>query len=128
MQDLVAERLRVVKRFLNANEDLEERVRSLLICASYDPEEDLFTLTLGEVQPAITESIRNHIYLRLDPPSMKLVGIEIPDLTTRIFDDPLVKTIWHSTQALLGPAEGGKGTPEPEFKWAQELRELVSQD
>lgn len=50
--------------------------------------DDLFTLTLGEIQPAVTESVRNSLYLRMDLQTWRIVGIEIPELSLRLNDDP----------------------------------------
>ena len=68
-----------LREILAANGDLEERIRSLAVTVTYDDEFDIFLLTLGEPQPAITEEMPggHGLQLRLDPESLKIVGYEV---------------------------------------------------
>ena len=70
---------------LAANDDLEERARSLSVSVTYDDEFDIFAITLGEPQPAITEEVPSGhgLQLRLDPESFKIVGYEILGFRSR---------------------------------------------
>jgi len=118
------------KSVLNANEDLASRLRELSVCITYDRDGDTFILTLGEPQEALTESVdENRLYVRIDPATLKIVGIEIPDLTIRLGDDPVVKRIWLAARNMTGPSfsadipETGAGAAE---RLAHELRELVA--
>ncbi len=60
-----------------ANADLEQRLMSLSVNVGYDDEFDIFLLTIGEPQPAFTEPIRDGLQLRIDPETLKIVGIEV---------------------------------------------------
>ena len=86
-----------------ANTDLLARLRQLSVTSSYDPEEDLFVLTLGEAQEALTESVGNAWYVRLDPESYKVVGLEIPDVSQLIKSHPEVMDLWLHAARLTGP-------------------------
>ncbi|MCH7811492.1 MAG: DUF2283 domain-containing protein [Chloroflexi bacterium] len=70
---------------LAANSDLEERLGSLNIVVTYDAEFDIFLLSLGEPQPAITEEISSGhgLQVRLDPETLKIVGFEILGFQSR---------------------------------------------
>ena len=59
------------------NSDLAERLEASSLRVSYDEEFDIFMLTIGEPQPAITEEIVDGLQLRLEPDSLKLLGFEI---------------------------------------------------
>ena len=60
-----------------ANADFDERAAALAVSVTYDEEFDIFLLTLGDPQEAITEEVRDGLQMRLDPPSLKIVGFEI---------------------------------------------------
>jgi len=63
--------------FFKANADFEEAVKGLKVTVTYDEEFDIFLLTLGEPQEAITEEIGDGLQVRLDPASLKILGFEI---------------------------------------------------
>jgi len=111
---------------LTANEDLAIRLRELSLGITYDRDDDTFILTLGEPQEALTESLDgSRLYIRVDPETLKIVGIEIPDLTSRIGDDARVKIIWLAARRLAGPSTSAD-VPDASERLARELRELVA--
>ncbi len=65
------------KDIFEANADLEERVGKLDVRISYDEEFDIFLIAFGRSTRAITEEIRDGLYARVDPESLKIVGFEI---------------------------------------------------
>lgn len=58
------------------NPDLISRLQSEDVTYGYDVDHEIFWIQIGEIKEAITESINNSIYLRYDPDSGKVVGIE----------------------------------------------------
>lgn len=60
-----------------ANFDLAERVEAEEVTLDYNPEADVLTITIGEPRPAITEPLFDDIMYRVDPDTLKIVGIEI---------------------------------------------------
>ena len=72
-------------QILAANSDLEERLGSLNVVVTYDAEFDIFLLSLGEPQPAITEEVSSGhgLQVRLDPETLKIVGFEILGFQSR---------------------------------------------
>lgn len=98
-----------LREILAANSDLEERIRSLAVAITYDDEFDIFLVTLGEPQPAITEEIpEGHgLQFRLDPESLKIIGYEILSFRSRylkahpefqqhfdaLFEKPPIRTV-----------------------------------
>ena len=60
-----------------ANFDLGERVESEELSLDYNPEADVLTITVGEPRSAITEPWLDDILYRVDPDTLKIVGIEI---------------------------------------------------
>ena len=60
-----------------ANFDLAERIEAEVVTMDYNPEADALTITIGESQPAITEPLFDDIMYRLDPDTLKIVGIEV---------------------------------------------------
>lgn len=118
-----------LKSVLQANEDLAARVRELSVGIVYDRDDEQFMLTLGETQEALTESLDGgRLYIRIDPDTLKIVGIEIPDLTARLNDDPAVRSIWAAARNVAGPsisADGPESVAEASERLAKELRQLV---
>lgn len=127
--DLAAEQRERQKFFgeiLAANRDLGERLKSLAVSAFYDPEDDLYGIVIGRPQEALTESVHNRLYIRLDPATLKVVGIEIPDLTARLSDDDGIRRLWADSRHLLGPTDpAADAAVEPQERFAAELRDLV---
>lgn len=119
-----------VKRVLDANHDLATRLRELSVSIAYDRDDDTFMLTLGEHQEALTESLGgSHLYIRIDPDTLKIVGIEIPDLTARIDDDPGVKRIWLAARNVAGPCTATDipdTVTEASERLERELRQLAA--
>jgi hypothetical protein len=103
----------------DANDDLPQRVASLSVATFYDREDDTLTVTFGDVQEALTESVRNQFFLRVDPDSLKLVGIEIPHLSRRLKDSPPLAKMLHR----FFPLAVVDANPAADF--AGEMRELV---
>jgi len=126
---LVKEGEAFFKSVLQANEDLAARFRELSVYIAHDRDDDTFILTLGEPQEALTESLDgSRIYVRIDPDTLKIVGIEIPDLTTRLNDDPVVKSIWAAARTVAAPsisADVHEPVAEASERLAKELRQLV---
>ena len=89
------------------------------ISTLHDREEDTFFLTIGNPQEAIYESVDNRLYLRLDPDTLKIVGVEIPHVSRRLKDDPRIAAL---LQPYLAVIASESGTAEA---FAQTLRELA---
>ncbi len=100
---LQAESRAFLQEIVEANRDLNKRLADIDVCVSYEPGEDLFTLMLGDPQEALTESIDNVFYIRVDPESLAIVGIEVPYLSERLQDHPDIAKLWRSATGMVGP-------------------------
>jgi hypothetical protein len=96
----------VLEELLRVNEDLSERMRTLSYRVFYDREDDSFTLTIGEPQEALTESSNNEMYLRYDADTLKIVGIEVPHASKRLFDNRFLSDLMRSIPATVRDAVG----------------------
>ena len=127
---LVKEGETFLQRVLKANEDLETRLRNLSMCIAYDRDDDTFMLTLGQPAEALTESLDGgRLYVRIDPETLSIVGVEVPDLTLRLGDTPAVKSIWQAARDTLGPCaskEVRDPVKEASERLARELRRLLA--
>jgi hypothetical protein len=68
---------RLVKDLLEANNDLEERLRKSEFKVGYDNEHDMLLVTIGAPQEAITEQVSKRLYVRFDPETDRIVGMTI---------------------------------------------------
>jgi hypothetical protein len=110
----------MIIRILNANEDLSERMDQEGITLEWDRAEDVLYVTLGDPRPSLTESVRNTIYLRVHPDTLKLHGVEFHHAAALASQSPKLA-------ALLELAEQQAGAPlKIPRRFAQDLRELVS--
>lgn len=60
-----------------ANFDLAERIEVEEVTLDYNPEADVLSITIGEPRPAVTEPLFDDIMYRVDPDTLKIVGVEI---------------------------------------------------
>jgi hypothetical protein len=74
---LEQEHLELVQRIWAANDDLAERMNALGVTTVYDADLDTLFTRIGPPVEALTESIDDHIGLRVDPDTLKIVGWEI---------------------------------------------------
>lgn len=67
------------------------------------------------------------LYLRMDPQTWKIVGIEIPELSLRLNDDPGLLRLWMAAIRLAGPngAVAGEVEPAPTQRLGHDLREFL---
>ena len=112
-QRLIHEHEESLWEVLRANDDLDVRLRTLSVGVFYDRDDDIFEVTLGDPQEAITESVRNQLSIRLDPDTLEIVGLEIPNLSARIRDDPMLRQLWGLLLRIAGPASAVPGETEP---------------
>jgi len=81
--DLAREHADAVRAIMDANEDLSERLSDQGTYFVYDEEDDFFAIMIGPPVEAVTESIANTILFRVEPETLKIVGIEIFDFEKR---------------------------------------------
>ena len=62
---------------IKANRDLKRRLSKSEFDLAYDAEHDILMVTIGVPQEAITEQIEDHVFCRLDPDTLKVVGFSI---------------------------------------------------
>ena len=60
-----------------ANFDLGDRLEVEEIKLEYNPEADVLVITIGDPVPAITEPVIDDIMYRVEPDTLKVVGVEI---------------------------------------------------
>lgn len=73
----MAKRLNPISDVLEANPTLEDRLGNSQITVAYDAEFDIFLLTIGEPQEAITEEIADGFQVRIDPDTLQILAFEI---------------------------------------------------
>jgi len=66
----------LINEIIAANQDFAERAANATLRVIFDSDEDLFIFELGGPQASMTESVHNTIFLRVDPNTLKLNGIE----------------------------------------------------
>ena len=66
-----------IQKIIAANGDLAQRMAELGIISEYDEDEDILFVTIGPPVEALTETVANCVGLRVDPDTLKLVGLEI---------------------------------------------------
>lgn len=59
------------------NYDLSDRIMNEGITLDYNPEADVLSITIGDPKSAITEPWLDDAMYRVDPDTLKIVGIEI---------------------------------------------------
>jgi hypothetical protein len=80
---LAQEHAEAIRAIFDANDDLQDRLVGLDTELVYDPEDDYFAVLIGPPTDATTESIANCILLRVEPDTLKIVGLEIYDFERR---------------------------------------------
>lgn len=72
-----AEDVNTLTEILEANHDLESRLKSELLSVTYDDEFDIFMVTIGDPRPCATEDVADGLQIRYDPQSLKVSAFEI---------------------------------------------------
>jgi uncharacterized protein YuzE len=76
-REIDQERTDALRRLLEANSDLEQRIRTSEISAVFDLEDDLLAITFDKPQEALTLDVDGCLFFRVDPDTYKIVGIEV---------------------------------------------------
>ncbi|MHB8577780.1 MAG: hypothetical protein ACYDCQ_20910, partial [Dehalococcoidia bacterium] len=95
--------------------------------ATYDHDDDLLSVVVGEPSAAITESIENGLYIRIDPDSEKIVGFEVYDIRSHIIAEPIYLNVILDLLSLvsLRPADSTAEAADAPKRFAASFRELV---
>jgi len=88
VQKLRAERNQLLQQIVAANADIDQRIRELGVTVCYDREDDVLLISIGAHTEAITESIEPGRLARLDPETLKIVGLEVLGFVAQIARDP----------------------------------------
>lgn len=83
LANLAREHAEMIDAIFSANADLSERMATLSKELVYDPEDDYFAIVIGPPVEATTETIANTIAFRVEPDTLKIVGIEFYDFEKR---------------------------------------------
>lgn len=67
----------ILEQIMKVNGDLAERLSEGTLKVSYDPEFDIFMLTIGEPIKAITEQINDGFQVRVEPDTLRISAFEI---------------------------------------------------
>ena len=84
MAELEREHREWIADIVARNQDLEERMRVLGVSVAIDEEDDALFLTIGPPTEALTESIDGLFYLRVEPDTLKVVGVEVWGFSTAL--------------------------------------------
>jgi hypothetical protein len=74
------------------------------VSSFYDREDDVLVITIGGPAEAITESVSNTFFLRVDPDTLKLVGIEVSVVKTLIARQPEFLDLFADATGVPGPS------------------------
>ncbi|MDA0733246.1 MAG: DUF2283 domain-containing protein [Chloroflexi bacterium] len=92
-----------------ANFDLLERLIGLGAEIAYDEDSDVLFITIGhEPNEAVTEHLIDTIYYRIDPDSLKIVGITILEFMTNILAKNRLAVIAFGDDFTKLRAKGGR--------------------
>lgn len=121
------EHVDLVRRVLGANDDLAERAGDLGIRSIYSPQDDTWSTYIGPSAEALTVNVDDHLLLRYDPESLKLIGLEIIELRGYLSQRPealrLLLNLTRASGARIEPEESSDATLAAV---ARDVRELVS--
>jgi hypothetical protein len=79
-----------LERLVAANHDLGQRFEMLGASVYYDPEDDWFIIAIGEPAESVTLDVDEVMSVRLAPDSWKILGFEMPSLTSFMATHPVV--------------------------------------
>lgn len=88
LANLAREHATALQAIFDANDDLPQRLASLDKELVYDTEDDYFAIVIGPPVEAITESLANAVLFRVEPETLKIVGIAIYDFEKRRKNTP----------------------------------------
>ncbi len=94
-----------------ANADLSQRIQSEDVTIAYNPEADVLSIAIGAPRPALTEPRDGDLLYRVDPDTLKIVGVEIV-----AFEGHFLKKrgkYGKALQAYAGQKTNGTGGPTP---------------
>ena len=112
-----------------ANDDLDVRILALGLHVAYDREDDTLILTIGPLVEATTESIANTVLVRVDPDTLKCVGLEVIGFKALLRERPpmpaslLTALDWldRAVTALFRPP-----TPEETAELGRTVKQLLA--
>lgn len=117
-----------MRQLFAANEDLPQRLRAAKVEAVYDMEDNLLEITLDGPQEALSESIENTLYLRVNAETSKIVGIELEHFSQHLNErSGFLRFVLHVLElagiesiAIVPPVA------EPDVDPVRDMRELAS--
>jgi hypothetical protein len=115
------------QRLAASNADLAARIAADGSLVYYDPEDDCLIVTVGPPVPAVTFEATDHLNLRYEPGSYRLVAVETLGAQARMLLHPEMATTTRNLIAL-GMTAPAKYVPIPRETTpavAQELGDLV---
>jgi uncharacterized protein YuzE len=136
--DQVAEQLRAehrafIERIVAANQNLADLLSREPLTLEWDAEGDILYLTLGKPRESTTENLTDCAYIRVDPETLELHGLEFHYATEQLEEFPHLRKSLQAAARLtktpldrLPPALAGEDVPADAATVAQSLRELVS--
>ena len=102
-----------LRRLVRANDDLRQRACTNLH-ALYDEEDDLFSLTIGKDEGAMSMEVENVLVIRYDEETFKLIAFELYHFHELLAErSPYVRLLFGLMQSC-GPVDL-KLYPEPDF-------------
>jgi site-specific recombinase len=73
----MGEQIQVIQELLQANKDLEERLRNSPIKVAYDDEHDMLFITIGSPREAVMVEVDKRLHFRVDPETDQIIGMTI---------------------------------------------------
>ena len=77
VNELRREYRQVIDRIMSANGDLDDRLRSARVEATYYGDDDTLAITIDGPCEALSQDIDDDLYLRVDPGTYKLCGVQL---------------------------------------------------
>jgi uncharacterized protein YuzE len=101
-------------RILATNEDLADRIQALGVSVDYDEDDDALFIYFGPPVEALTESVNGVVYIRVDPDTLKIYGVEVWGVRSLITEAAAgLRLWWHATEALTArPREQVPASPD----------------
>ncbi|MGI8553445.1 MAG: hypothetical protein ACR2PL_22075 [Dehalococcoidia bacterium] len=129
LDQLERDYLLMMNQILAVNQDLPERIRRLGMRTIYDLDDDTVIVRIGEEQEALSPSIQNELFLRVDPGSLKIVGAELTHFSEHQTKRSAILGFFRDLWQIAGMTSWtvvSQADDEIRVDLVQDMRELVS--
>jgi uncharacterized protein YuzE len=120
-----------MQQILEKNKDLAERIGRLGLTTEFDQEADVVYHTIGPPTEALTESLDGEIYIRVEPDTLKIVGLEVWGFSEQSPTYQVGVTLFMLAMMVIGavkqvPTATPAPQPAPPQRLAEKIQELLA--